>query len=566
MPPFFKQSFEKLIQYWANRSMAQRMLLAGLAGSMVIAFLVMIYFLNQPDLRVLYSNMAPEDASRVVGLLKASKTPYELRDNGTTVLVPADAVYEQRLRVAGEGVMHGQGVGFELFDQLKVGQTDFVQRINYTRALQGELARTITEFPQIEKARVHLVLPQKSLFIEEQQKASASVVLTLKRGQKLDAKQLQGIVNLVVMSVEGLTPERITVTDTTGQSLYQPRGDGGMEGMTTTQFEYKNTFESNVENRIEQLLTPIVGPGRSIVKVNADLDFSQRTVRKELYDPNVTVVRSEQKSEESTSGTAAVDANGSTTTPRGGGAAVPNTNFQGAGYSGTESTQKSNRQQSTTNYEINKEEQNVVTPVGDLKRQSIAVIVDGTYEPNKDGKSFTFVPRKAEELERIKQVVARAAGLDSSRRRNPGVELRIRRTRRFGPAEPAPDHAGLRPAARQAVLERTVDLPLPYPGGAARGAGPHPPAGHRGGNRDLGSPARGRSAHGPGRTGSRRGAGHARRGQAVRTGQEHGLATVRRKRGSIHTRAQELAQAGGLVCHGRDDRTPENRHIVPDPG
>ena len=411
MPAFFKQSFERIIQYWANRSAAQRLLLMGVAVSTVVAFLVMIYFLNQPDMRVLYTNMAPEDASRVVELLKASKTPYELRDNGNTILVPADSVYEQRLKVAGEGVMHGQGVGFELFDQLKVGQTDFVQRINYTRALQGELSRTISEFPQVDRARVHLVLPQKSLFIEEQKRASASVVLTLKRGQKLDAKQLQGVVNLVAMSVEGLTPDHITITDTTGQSLYQPRGDGGMEGMTTTQFEYKNTFESNLENRIEQLLTPIVGPGRAIVKANVDLDFSQRTIRKELYDPNVTVVRSEQKNEETTSGSAAVDANGATTSPRGGGAGVPNSNFRGEGYSGTESSQKSSRQNSTTNYEINKEEQNVVTPVGDLKRQSIAVIVDGTYEKVEGGKGgkagFTFVPRKAEDLERIKQVVAR---------------------------------------------------------------------------------------------------------------------------------------------------------------
>lgn len=452
MPEFFKKNFEKLIQYWANRSAAQRILLAGLAGSMVIAFLVMIYFLNQPDMRVLYSNMGPEDASRVVGLLKASKTPYELRDNGTTVLVPADAVYEQRLRVAGEGVMHGQGVGFELFDQLKVGQTDFVQRINYTRALQGELSRTISEFPQVEKARVHLVLPQKSLFIEEQQKASASVVLTLKRGQKLSAKQLQGIVNLVAMSVEGLSAERITITDTTGQSLYQPRGDGGLDGMTTTQFEFKNTIESNLENRIEQLLTPIVGPGRSIVKVNADLDFSQRTVRKELYDPNVTVVRSEQKSEESTSGSAAVDGSGVTTTPRGGGAAVPNTNFRGEGYSGTESTQKSSRQNTTTNFEINKEEQNIVSPVGDLKRQSIAVIVDGTYEPVKDGKGFTFVPRKPEELERIKQVVARAAGLDSSR----GDEIQVS-TFEFG----APDGSE-QPSLLQTMLDYAQRLGKPF--------------------------------------------------------------------------------------------------------
>jgi len=453
MPSFFKESFEKLIQYWSNRTMAQRMLLAGLATSLVAAFLVMIYFLNQPELRVLYTNMSQEDAARVVELLKASKTPYELRDNGGTVLVPAEAVYEQRLKVAGEGVMHGQGVGFELFDELKVGQTDFVQRINYTRALQGELSRTITEFPQVEKARVHLVLPQKSLFIEEQKKASASVVLTLRRGQKLDAKQLQGIVNLVAMSVEGLTPEHITITDTTGQSLYQPHGDGAMDGMTTSQFEYKNTFEANLENRLEQLLTPILGPGRALAKVNAELDFSQRTIRKESYDPNATVVRSEQKSEESTSGKAAVDAgSGATTTPRGGGAAVPNSNFRGDGYTGTESTQKSSRENRTTNYEINKEEQNVVTPVGDLKRQSIAVIVDGTYEKVEGKNTYTYVPKPAEELERIKQVVARAAGLDPSR----GDEIQVS-SFEFG----APDGSG-EPSLLQTMLEYSQRLGKPF--------------------------------------------------------------------------------------------------------
>ena len=452
MPDFLKQNFEKLIQYWSNRSAAQRIMLAGLAASLVAAFVVMLFILNQPDMRVLYTNMPQEDASRVVALLKASKTPYELRDNGGTVLVPAEAVYEQRLKVAGEGVMRGQGIGFELFDELKVGQTDFVQRINYTRALQGELARTISEFPQVEKARVHLVLPQKSLFIEEQKKATASVVLTLRKGQKLDAKQLQGIVNLVAMSVEGLTSDHITVTDTAGQSLYQPRGDGGLDGLTTTQFEYKNTFESNLENRLEQILTPILGPGRSLAKVNAELDFSQRTIRKELYDPNATVVRSEQKSEESTSGTAAVDASGSTTTPRGGGQAVPNTNFRGEGYTGTESSQKSNRANTTTNYEINKEEQNVVTPVGDLKRQSIAVIVDGTYEKVEGTKNWKFIPRSAEELERIKQIVARAAGLDSGR----GDEIQVS-SFEFG----APD-ASAEPSLVQTMLEYAQRLGKPF--------------------------------------------------------------------------------------------------------
>ncbi|KHK00421.1 flagellar basal-body MS-ring/collar protein FliF [Desulfovibrio sp. TomC] len=452
MSDFLKQHFEKLIQYWSNRSAAQRILLAGLAASLVIAFGVMLIFLNQTEMRVLYTKLPPEDAARVVELLKASKTPYELRDNGATVMVPAEAVYEQRLKVAGEGAMRGQGIGFELFDELKVGQTDFVQRINYTRALQGELSRTIAEFPQVEKARVHLVLPQKSLFIEEQKKATASVVLTLRRGQKLDAKQLQGIVNLVSMSVEGLTPEHITVTDTTGQSLYQPRGDSGLDGMTTTQFEYKNTFEANLENRLEQILTPILGPGRSLAKVNAELDFSQRTTRKELYDPNATVVRSEQKSDESTSGTAAVDASGATTTPRGGGTAVPNTNFRGEGYSGTESTQKSSRENKTTNYEINKEEQNIVSPVGDLKRQSIAVIVDGTYEKVEGTNTFKYLPRSAEELERIKQIVARAAGLDGSR----GDEIQVS-SFEFG----APDGSG-EPSLLQTMMEYAQRLGKPF--------------------------------------------------------------------------------------------------------
>ena len=452
MPSFFKQNFERLIQYWSNRTAAQRMLLAGLALSLVMAFVVMMILTSQQDMRVLYTNLGPEDAARVVELLKSSKTPYELRDNGATIVVPADTVYEQRLKVAGEGAMRGQGIGFELFDELKVGQTDFVQRINYTRALQGELARTISEFPQVDKARVHLVLPQKSLFIEEQKKASASVVLTLKRGQKLDAKQLQGIVNLVSMSVEGLTPEHITITDTTGQSLYQPRGDNGIDGMTTSQFEYKNTYEANLENRLEQLLTPILGPGRSLAKVNVDLDFSQRTIRKESYDPNATVVRSEQKSEESTTGSAQVDATGVTTTPRGGGAAVPNTNFRGEGYTGTESTQKSNRENRTTNYEINKEEQNVVTPVGDLKRQSIAVIVDGTYEKVEGKNAWKFVPRPAEELERIKQVVARAAGLDPQR----GDEIQVS-SFEFG----VPDGSG-EPSLMQTMLEYAQRLGKPF--------------------------------------------------------------------------------------------------------
>ncbi|MCA1986152.1 MAG: flagellar M-ring protein FliF, partial [Desulfovibrio sp.] len=178
-------TIERFKGFWARTNVTQRVFLAGLAVAVVVAFLFMLVMLNQPNMKVLYSQLAPEDANRVVEILKAEKVKYALADNGATVMVPEAMVYDLRLRIAGEGAMVGQGVGFEIFDELKMGQTDFVQKINYQRALQGELARTIMEFPEIERARVHLVIPKKSLFIEEESKPSASIVLQVRDGKKL---------------------------------------------------------------------------------------------------------------------------------------------------------------------------------------------------------------------------------------------------------------------------------------------------------------------------------------------------------------------------------------------
>ncbi|HKI82678.1 MAG TPA: flagellar basal-body MS-ring/collar protein FliF, partial [Pseudodesulfovibrio sp.] len=180
MPPFVNEYWTKLQGVWTDRTVSQRILIGGLAAAVVISFALMIYWMNKPDYRVLMTNLYPEDASRVVGMLQAQKEDYKLENNGTTIMVPVDRVYELRLKVAGEGNLHGQGIGFEIFDEVQIGQTDFVQHVNYQRALQGELARTITEFPIVDKARVHLVIPQKSLFIEDQIAPSASIVLQLK--------------------------------------------------------------------------------------------------------------------------------------------------------------------------------------------------------------------------------------------------------------------------------------------------------------------------------------------------------------------------------------------------
>lgn len=402
MPPSVSELWSQVSDFWTDRTMSQRVLIAGLTASVILAFVLMIYWMNRPDYKVLMTNLYPEDANRVVSLLQAEKVSYELQENGKTVLVPADRVYDLRLKVAGEGGLHGQGIGFEIFDEVQIGQTDFVQHINYQRALQGELARTITEFPMIQKTRVHLVLPQKSLFIEEQMPPSASIILQLKDDGKLANEEVQGIVNLVSMAVEGLDPKNITVTDMKGRPLYTPEDDTSGLSLSNTQLEYKAELENKTQRRIMELLGPVVGPEKVIARVNADLDFSQKTIRKELFDPDGAVVRSETRSEESTAGAANL-AGGE-----------PDANFRGDGFSGTRTTQDSTRESRTTNFEINRQEENIIAPVGELQRLTVAVIVDGTWTTNEAGESI-YTPRSAEEIQRIETLIASAVGFDSTR-------------------------------------------------------------------------------------------------------------------------------------------------------
>ena len=401
MPAFIQQFVNSFKAVWAKMSQLQRMAAAGGAVALLAAIIGLSIWMGRPEYRVLYSNLGPEDASVVVKALQADKVVYRITDNGATIMVPQEVVYDQRIKIAGEGGLVGQGIGFEIFDKVKVGQTDFVQKINYTRALQGELARTISEFPSVESARVHLVIPRRSLFVEERQSPSASVVLKLIRpGIKVDQKEITAILNMMLMSVEGLDRGHVSITDTSGKVLYQPEEDS-LAGITTTQMEYRQTVQRNLERRIEEMLQPLFGPGRVIAKVNADMDFSQKTIRRELYDPERTAVRSEYRQEESQQGRANLEAGS------------PDVNFRGDGITGSVSDQSGTRESRTTNYEINKEEQQIVSNVGELRRLTVAVLIDGTYV-KADG-AWTFMPRKSEELEQVRQLVHNAVGLDAGR-------------------------------------------------------------------------------------------------------------------------------------------------------
>ncbi|EFI33921.1 flagellar M-ring protein FliF [Desulfonatronospira thiodismutans ASO3-1] len=400
MPPFIQDLQEKVTSLWSSSSVPQRILVAGLGLSVIAAFAFLMFFITRPDYRVLSSDLYPEDASRVVEILESENVRYQLEDDGTTILVPADQVHKMRLAISGEGVLRGEGMGFELFDDTGIGQTDFVQNVNYQRALQGELARTISEFSEVEHARVHLVMPERSLFIEEETPPSASIVLQLRSGQRLESSQIQSIVNLVVTGVEGMDSDRVTISDTSGRVLYEPQKDL-LDGMSSTQLEYQLNFQRDLERRIEHMLTPFAGPGRVIAKVNADLDFDRRTTRQEIFDPDGSVVRSEQRSTEESSGGTFMEEG------------VPEPDFQ-QGFEGPATTQETSRSDRTTNFEISREEHNIVASVGSVDRLSVAVLVDGQHVTD-DAGEMVYEPLADEEMQRIQQLVERAVGFDQER-------------------------------------------------------------------------------------------------------------------------------------------------------
>lgn len=401
MHPALQNVIDKSKALFGRLNTWQKVILGSVAVVLLAAIIGITLWVNKPDYKVLYTNLGPEDASKIVKALQADKVSYKLADNGATVLVPKEVVYDQRIKIAGEGGLVGQGIGFEIFDKVKVGQTDFIQKINYTRALQGELARTIQEFPGVESCRVHLVIPQRSLFVEDRQSPSASVVLKLANaGERLDNKEIQAILNMMIMSVEGLDKQHVSITDNSGKVLYKPEEDD-ISGTTTSQLEHRQQMQRQLERRIEELLQPLFGVGHVIAKVNVEIDYSQKTIRREIFDPEKTAVRSEQRSEETQEGRANLEAG------------APDANFRGDGITGSVSDQSGSRETRTTNYEINKEEQHIVSNVGDLRRLTVAVIIDGTY--NKVDGTWQFVPRKEEEIKQVRQLVSNAVGLDEKR-------------------------------------------------------------------------------------------------------------------------------------------------------
>lgn len=441
MPPALSQNLALAADRWRALPGGLRTLLV--LGA-VVAVLVtgIMYALNNVfvDYQVLFANLAAEDVSAVVEALRTAKVPYKVGRNGE-VLVAESRVHEWRLKLASQGMPSGGGVGFEIFDKNQFGLTDFSQRLNFQRALQGELARTISQLKEVQHARVHLALPAPRVFSSQDKQPSASVVLRLRPGSALRQDQIRGIVHLVTAAVDGLSPDRVTLVESTGRMLAS--GLDRIGGLSANQQEARTQAETDVERRIQSILEPIVGVGHSAVRVAALVNLDQIERTEERFDPK-PLVRTQQKSTEATQGNST----------------QPTTVGQPPQEKAAESlaNTKSQRETENTTYEIARTVEKVVVTPGDVKRLSVAVLLD---VPTVNG---TRTPRPEAEIEGIKRLIASAAGVRTDRK----DELEILQVP-FDPTVSPVDQPGVGaqgPAGKQASK---YQLPI-WAYGAAAGA------------------------------------------------------------------------------------------------
>ena len=386
--------------------------LAALAGTLIT---VVIFFgflatkMASGPMALLYNNLDPADGGAIVAQLESQKIPYEVSANGTSIKVPTDMVGRLRMNMAQAGLPRGGSIGYEIFDQKDAfSTTSFVQNINHLRALEGELARTISTLTPIQSARVHLVMPKKEMFSQTEQKATGSVFLKMKSASGLGKEQVGAIRQLIAAAVPGLQAENISIVDDQGNLLAKSMDSSSPEAEATNKEDMRLSFEKAQAAKIEELLSRSLGFGKVRAQVSVEMDFDKVTTSSEIYDPESQVVRSTQSvSEDGTSSEGSsnegVSANNN----------LPNA---AAGGAGNASNNKNSRAEETVNYEINKTIRNQVRESGTIKKQTVAVLVDGLYEPSAEaGKPPVYKARSKEELEQIKALVKSAVNIDTAR-------------------------------------------------------------------------------------------------------------------------------------------------------
>ncbi len=418
-----KRLFEHYYELIGRMAPSQILLGSIVVIGAIVATIMIVSWAKSQYYAPLYTGLSAEDAGKIVERLKEMKVTYQIGDNGTSISIPSNDVYETRMKLATAGLPSPQNIGYALLDQTNIGMTDFLQKVNYRRALEGELARTIMGLTEVEAARVHLVIPEDRLFKEDQHTPTASVVLKLRGPMPLGKRQLQGIGYLVASSVEGMTADKVTILDDSGNLLSGMQSSDESAMLSATQFDMRKNVEDYLEEKAQSLMQGVIGQGRAIVRVTAELNFEKTNTQIEQYDPDLVAIRSEQRTTQkgsqlegaiSPTQTAATAAGGTGTA--GGattGATTPATASPVAANTSTD-----NSEDVITNYEVSKTIRNIIGEVGSIKRLTVAVMVDGTYKEAKtpEGEvSREYQARSQEELGRFASIIKNAVGFSDTR-------------------------------------------------------------------------------------------------------------------------------------------------------
>ncbi|MBC7187194.1 MAG: flagellar M-ring protein FliF [Calditrichaeota bacterium] len=370
----------------AQYTPVQKVVFVATMAAIVAGFVFLLRWAARPEFVTLYSDMDLKDGDKIVEVLRSSGVPYRIADGGRAILVPSSRVYEMRMKLAAQDLPRSGRIGYEVFDKKDIGVSEFVQSVNYQRALEGELARTIQALTEVEFARVHLVFPKERLFKEDQQRPTASVLLRLRPGARLSEGQVAGIANLVANSVEGLNERDVTIVDTEGKILSTNTDQDSVVGLSSSQLELQKKYEAYLQQKAQSMLDGVLGPGNAIVRVAAQLNFKRADKVAESYDPDLAAVLSQENLEETSGDTSGKPLVSSRRT--------------------------------VTNYQVSKTVEHVVEAVGNVERLSVAVLVNGAFRstPGPEGKSIKeYVPRSEEELTSLEAMVKGAVGFSEER-------------------------------------------------------------------------------------------------------------------------------------------------------
>jgi len=438
---------KNLLALWKGLS-AQRKV--SLVASFLLSLAVLggvVYLASKPKLTLLYGGMQPAEAQKVVEYLDSKKITYDVADGGRSVLVPAAQVYSVRMGLASQGIptMSDGGVGFELFDKPTFGMSDFMQRANYYRALQGELARTIRQLDEVANARVLIVVPEEKLFGQDHQQAKASVFVQLQPGRSLGDEQVRAIQFLVANGVEGLQPEHVAVIDGTGRAMSgSADSDGDLAGgqITSKQRQARTDLENYLQEKAQSMLDQVLGPGQSVVRVASDIDFSSTQQTTEKYDPKSTAPSQETSTTESST----------TSTPSSSGAGAGVTANTGGSSDSTTKSNEEKKENTSTSYQVGKTMETRIDGGGTIKRLTIALMLNERKGTGADAKP---TPRSAEEIKQIEDIVKEAVGFTTGDTRNDSIQTQeVAFADMFDDGKPA--------AAKTASIQDQVNEYLPY--------------------------------------------------------------------------------------------------------